>query len=121
MIRDHWYPKGTLENPVPVVINDAQFAFPANVAPLMPPVEQIPEEFAYPNNPWNQFANNWFFHGIKEGEFPEAKENIDLQTAFRHISAIMGSWEPKHEYKIAAVAYLMSLWFENPSEESNAR
>lgn len=37
---------------------------------------------------------------------------IGTQKVHRHISACLGSYEPKHEHKIAGVAYLLSLWFE---------
>ena len=53
-----------------------------------------------------------FFNG---GKFElEAKPGIDRSAALKHIRAIMGSFEPKHEHKEAACAYLFELWFEPP-------
>jgi len=55
------------------------------------------------------------FSGLKKSEVPPVKEGIDVNMALRHLHAIQGSFEPKHEYKEAAVAYLASLWFETPT------
>jgi hypothetical protein len=117
---DHWYPKGTLTEPfVPQDISDAMSVFPAGIAHLMPPVDSIPDDFADPNNHdniWRKLFSDWFFNGLKSLDLTP-KENIDPNKAARHIRAIMGSWEPKHEYKTAAVSYLLSLWFDNPKWE----
>lgn len=39
------------------------------------------------------------------------KPGIDKDKAFNHISSIMRSFQPKHEHKTAACAYLFELWF----------
>lgn len=39
------------------------------------------------------------------------KDGIDGDTAVRHLRAIQGSFAPKHEHKMEAVAYLASRWF----------
>jgi hypothetical protein len=121
MKRDNWYPKGQLQKPfVPMSVEDVQLAFPAQVAPLMPPVEDIPEEFADYDNDWNRFVKDWFYQGIAGDKFPlEPKENVDILAAVRHVVTILRSFEPKHEYKLAATAYLLSIWFENPWEKSS--
>jgi hypothetical protein len=36
---------------------------------------------------------------------------VDGELAIRHLQVIQASFEPKHEHKEAAVAYLASLWF----------
>jgi hypothetical protein len=41
------------------------------------------------------------------------KEGVDVDKALRHIQAIMRSYQPKHEHKEAAVAYLLSQWFDD--------
>jgi len=46
-----------------------------------------------------------------EGIELEPKEGIDPYKSGRHIMAIMRSYAPKHEHKIAACAYLMSRFF----------
>ena len=94
----------------PTPVDDVTLAFPANiVATLMPAMRDIPRD--YPNaDKWQTLTSHWFFQGLKGTLVP--KEGIDLTTAMRHIKAVLGSYEPKHEHKEAAVAYLMSRWFD---------
>ena len=111
----HWYPKGTLVEPfLPQVVNDVMLAFPAGISHLLPPAEKIPEEFCDLNRTtkWNKLFGDMFYKGTK-GLKLYPKEGIDPETAFRHIRTIMGSFEPKHEYKEAACAFLLSEWFED--------
>ncbi len=98
----------------PQVVSDIDIAFPASVSKLMVPYEDIPEDFRRERGEarkWVQLQQRWFFQGLpKETEF-EPAEGIDAKVALRHLKAIMGSYEPKHEHKEACVAYLMSQWF----------
>lgn len=84
---------------------------------LIPPYLDIPEEFRRERGdarPWLKIQSDWFFHGLKDkGEFV-AKKDIDAGDAWSHLATIQGSWDPKHEHKMAAVAWLMSRWFELP-------
>ena len=111
---DHWYPKGTLAKPYdPVDISDVQLVFPANISHLMPPAEDIPQEFLNWNtrSEWQKIFSGWMFNGLNEDTEFIPQDDIDPKMAFRHLKTIMGSFEPKHEYKEATCAYLMSLWF----------
>jgi hypothetical protein len=114
MDRPHWYPRGSLPAPyLPVEIDDATEAFPAGIARLLPPAEAIPEQFGrHLGTKWNRFVGEQFFAGVKDIK-ATPREGIDPAKAWRHYSAIVGSWEPKHEYKEAAAAYLLSVWFED--------
>jgi len=47
------------------------------------------------------------------GRLSMPNDGIDQNKALRHIKAILGSFEPKHEHKEAAAAYLLSLWFKS--------
>ena len=97
----------------PQPVDDATLAFPASVVErLMPPYNEIPKEFKNWNNEtsWNKLTGRWFFEGLNDVKW-DAKPGIDPAVALRHIKTIMRSYEPKHEHKEAAVAYLMSLWF----------
>src|SRR3990172_3759845 len=111
MSGDNWYPKGTLEEPfLPQEIDDVTAAFPASVAQLMPPVEKIPEEFKFwKGTRWNELMAKWFYSGLSISSKFYPREGIDTERALRHIRAILGSFQPKHEYKEASVAYLLSL------------
>jgi hypothetical protein len=92
-------------------ISDVDLVFPTKVMHLMPPMEQIPK--GTPGSPWNQLFNDWFFNGLTSLELTP-KDGVDKVKALRHIRCIMGSFEPKHEHKEAAVAFLLSEWFTDP-------
>ena len=98
----------------PLEVSDIDVVFPANVMNLMPAYKDIPEEFRNFNskNKWNKLFNDWFYRGIINLQL-DPKDGIDTNKALRHIKAIMGSFQPKHEHKEAAVAYLFSLWFKD--------
>lgn len=111
MIGDNWYPKGSLQEPfIPQDISDVQQAFPASIGNLLPPVENIPEEFKRGRTKWNDVFGEWFYGGLPDAQFYPV-DGIDPKKAVTHIKTIMGSYDPKHEYKEASVAYLLSLWF----------
>lgn len=83
----------------------------------MPPWENIPKEFKQFNGTsWNKWQTKWFYQGLTKADIPVPLEGIDLSIALRHLATIQGSFEPKHEHKEAAVAYLASLWFQTPIE-----
>lgn len=97
----------------PMSIADAKKAFPGSVKELMPVYADIPDEFKRMGNVWADWQSQWFFKGLKE--FPKPKPGIDLDKAKTHLATIQRSFEPKHEHKSAAVAYLASLWLEAPT------
>ena len=61
---------------------------------------------------WNQLQRDWFYHGLASLDLTP-RQGVDAQKALRHLSAIQKSFESKHEHKEAAVAYLLSQWFED--------
>ena len=96
----------------PHPVSDIAVAFPAKVVgTLLPLRSEIPDEFRSLQSPWCQIVSRMFFMG---GKFPKTKHGIDEQMARRHITAVLRSFEPKHEHKEGGAAYLMSLWFELP-------
>lgn len=102
----------------PIVVDDVLLAFPGSVRHLMPDYQNIPKEFKDWNDQtkWNKFVSVWFHVGAKNVKyFP--KTGVDQTKALRHLKAIMGSWEPKHEHKEATVAYLLSQWFDDITYE----
>lgn len=114
MTEETTQPKDGFEEPH--TISDAQYAFPARLKELLPTKEQIPKEFWRGHTPWNRFVSEWFFSGWPaRGLY--SREDIDPNLAFRHLHTIMRSFEPKHEHKEAAVAWLASRWFESVGEE----
>lgn len=106
----------------PQEISDIDLAFPATVSHLMPPMKEIPTEFKELNRSekWQKLVSEWFFGGVKLGKITP-KSGIDPTKALRHIRAIMGSFEPSHEHKEAACAYLLSVWFDDIEYTPNPR
>ena len=104
----------------PMEIDDVTAAFPAQVKHLMPPMEEIPREFKDGHGKWNELFSAWFCTGLKSLKM-QPKEGINEAQAMRHIRTIMGSYEPQHEHKEAACAYLLSLWFDDAKWEARPR
>lgn len=101
----------------PVAISDVELAFPANViGKLLPEWNAIPAEFRERRSPWCRIAGD-AFAGVNSKIEIALRSGIDRSLATRHLRACMGSFEPKHEHKIAGVAYLLSLWFELVEEK----
>lgn len=99
---------------VPQPVDDLALAFPAHAIEMMPAMADIPEEFRQDRGdarPWIKFQQRWFARGLK-GVAITAKNGVDKNTALRHLALIQGSYEPQHEHKEAAVAFLASLWLE---------
>ena len=97
-------------------VTDADVAFPARVAHLMPAYADIPKEFKVDSTKWNQLVTDWFFSGLTNLALTP-KDGVDKTKALRHLKCILGSFEPKHEHKEAAVAYLLSEWFSDATWE----
>lgn len=100
-----------VSSPLPQKVDDLTLVFPADVRTLMPKHKDIPD--AYPGMAkWIKFQQDWFYGGLEDVKFTP-KEGINPKDAWRHLKAIQGSFQPKHEHKEAAIAYLASLWFED--------
>lgn len=102
--------------PMPVKIKDVSYAFPADALDYMPKWEDIPDEFK-DRSPWCDIPDMWVSTGLSSRfSFQPATidgEKVDAFMAWRQIDAIMRSFAPKHEHKVAAIAYLCSLWMES--------
>jgi hypothetical protein len=83
---------------------------PGNIRRLMPPdtVERyLAKQYS---RDWAAVAQSWFFNRL-DIERLSAKPGIDKLKAVRHLETIIDSFEPKYEYKVAAVAILLEEWF----------
>ena len=98
----------------PQEIDDATVVFPVSVASLMPDKADIPEDIMRRHSKWCRVTSDWFFCGLHDAKW-KPRKGVDQRKALRHVGTILGSWEPKHEDKEAAVAYLLSQWFEDVS------
>lgn len=93
----------------PQPVTDLLMAFPATLGELLPPMSVIPSD--YPNQrDWESFQSKWFYEGLPEDVEIYANKGVDPRLAFRHLATILRSYEPKHEHKEAAVAWLASRW-----------
>jgi hypothetical protein len=97
------------EQPADVDALDA--AFPASVKHLMPPFSEI-REWDMAAKWSNRLFNDWFFWGIESTDGLVPKEGIEKPKALRHIRTVMSSFDPKHEHKEAACAFLFDKWFD---------
>jgi hypothetical protein len=93
-------------------IDDVTAAFPADVGSLMPPYADIPREFKHGRTKWNRLFSDMFYFGLSSLQLAP-RDGIDKQKAWRHIRTISQSFQPAHEHKEAAVAYLLDQWFED--------
>ena len=98
----------------PQDVSDVQLAFPAQVSSLMPPHDEALRDWQRTPDArkWIKVQQDWFFYGMKDTNW-SPKDGIDTKRALRHLAAVQGSFEPKHEHKEAAVAYLMWRWFDD--------
>ncbi len=97
---------------LPIPVTKADTVFGGKVHEILPPYEDIPDEFTSGRSPWVKWQREWFFNGISK--IPEPKEGIDTNLAMANLACVQGSFAPKHEHKEAGVAYLASLWFQKP-------
>lgn len=93
-------------------VTDLDMAFPASIRNLLPDEGEIPKEFFDDANPWVAIAQRWFYEGLPQATVFQTKPEIELRRAMRHLRAVLGSFHSGYKHKIAAVAYLLSLWFE---------
>lgn len=99
--------------PVPEV-SDLDLAFPA--APPLPAVQDIPDEFKRnPRNLFVRMADHLFSHGdvatFKDGQHLTLVEGLDPVKVQRAVLCCLRSYAPKHQHKIAGVAFMLSNWF----------
>lgn len=100
---------------MPIEVSNFDMALPAKVSHMMPEYKEIPRTFENQEK-WERLVSEWFFCGVKNLNMTP-REGIDKAKALRHIKTIMGSFEPQHEHKGAACAYLLSLWFTDATWE----
>lgn len=98
--------------PVPD-LTAVEIVFPAHVLDWAPRWDDIPEHFRSMNDKseWSLIAHTWFNSGLAATTEFHAAEGVDAKKAVRALKALLGSFQPKHEHKIAAAAYLLSCWF----------
>ncbi len=102
----------------PSGIDDVTAVFPGSIRHLMPAYNELEAKYRQNYGTWgSKLFSDWFFCGITSSDGLVPREGIDKAKALRHISAVMRSFEPKHEHKEAACAFLFDQWFDG--ERSN--
>lgn len=99
----------------PQQVTGAEFVFGGNMEKLLPPRQDIPKTFDQKDK-WEKVQRDWFYRGITKPKW-EPKPGINPRDAVRHLGAIQGSFEPSHEHKEEAVAWLLSRWFDDVEYE----
>lgn len=99
----------------PKEVSDPMLAFPANVCKEhLPAMSQIPEpfkeNFGHPTVILVESLAYGKFRGAQVSFKP--REGLEGEPVWRHILACLRSFEPKHEHKIAGVAYLIDEWID---------
>ncbi len=98
--------------PIPE-IKDLNILF--GIIKYMPKRESLPDEFKqFPGRTkYHDFIAKWFFDGLTEDDLNrlKPKEGVDSKRALNAIGAILRSFEPAHEDKESACAYLLAEWF----------
>lgn len=97
------------------VVSDVEVAF--GTTRFLPEWDSLPEEFrAGRAAPWTAMARALFFQGHAAGvegtQGLVLKEGIEPEAVRRATAALLTSREPKHEHKMAGLAFLLSEWFE---------
>jgi hypothetical protein len=98
----------------PQIVTDVDIAFGGNIDNLLPPLSEIPTEFTEGWTKWNQLAEDLLFDRPLTGTISD-REGIDVYVAARHIRAILKSYKPDHDHKIAGAAFLLSKFYEDIS------
>lgn len=110
--------KGPAQFAQPSPVSEAEVTAGGRLDVLLPAYETVPEEFRRERDPFTPLVHQWFFRGLNP-EALHARHGINADAAWRHLRAIMASWDPgiarpQHVHKIVGVPYLMSLWFDPP-------
>lgn len=79
----------------------------------MPPYSTVEARFKRHYDPHVRFISGWFFGGlsVEDRNRLTPRDGVDADKALRAISAVMRSFEPKHEHKEAGCAQLLHDWF----------
>lgn len=78
----------------------------------LPAKEIIPEAYWNDRHPASHACQMLFFKGGKLSDYGyQPREGVNLGKATMAIGAILSSFAPKHEHKIAGCGFLLDQWF----------
>jgi hypothetical protein len=75
--------------------------------------EDLRRGWSNDRNPYCVFVSEWFFKGRTPEDMARLtpRDGVDGYKALTAVEAVLGSFEPKHEHKIAGCAFLLKEWF----------
>lgn len=104
--------------PVNEKLTRLDLAFPMDVSAMMPPYDH---KLDYPRRrEFESLVATWFFCGLKNLK-TKPRSGVNADKALAHLNCVLRSFEPKHEHKTQAVAFLINEWFEEFSGEAAKR
>lgn len=90
----------------------ADLAFGARLSDY-PAYDSIPEQFRRGHSPANKIVSTLFFKGGQLADFGlRLKAGVNPAAFFGALKAMLGSFDPKHEHKEAACAWLVDEFTE---------
>lgn len=106
----------------PADVTGIDMAFGGDMKKLLPAYQDVSKEYGYNSGKWScRLVCDWFFSGLKSTEGLVPREGINKTKALAHIKSILASFEPKHEHKQAACAYLLDKWFDGEKSTWEAK
>ena len=98
---------------MPAETSEAEVCFGSD---NIPSISDVPEPFKtdWHRNEWCRVAMKFFYKGGNVGEWVSV-DGVNKATALAHFSAVLGSFEPKHEHKMAICGWMLSMWFTRES------
>lgn len=84
-------------------------------AQLIPRKLEIPPEFFDGRNEAVRETRLWILYGLETDREP--KPGIDADAAKRHMRVIHCAWGVDYDRKVAAAAWLLTLWYDEPTDE----
>src|SRR6185312_15389360 len=87
----------------------------------MPEYASLPKQFQdWHRHSFCESISQWFMKGAQVSSAGlligntkyTPKEGVEIGAALAAIKAILASWAPKHEHKIAACGFMLHEWFD---------
>ncbi len=95
-------------------LSATEVALPLEISHLLPPYEQIPDDFKRGATWANRVFTKLYYAGASMIPLC-ARPGVDKPRAVRHIRALMGACELERLRKESTVAFLIHQWFEPPA------
>ena len=85
----------------------------SDVKSITPVFSAIPREFKSGNSKWRIASSIWFKVGLHKDSKLIPKKGVDKEAAIKHVQCLINCYFLNATHKIAAAAFLLSLWFDD--------